>query len=127
MMYHDIESADRLNEKRGTSAYLYVTPAEAFRRQLELIRSLGLHVSTWSGYLQAMRTGRADLSRTVILTFDDGHESVESVAMPIMNEFGIRWQAKQIHFERRPVAPTSASRLGHWGAWLQSYCTDRTG
>ena len=88
MMYHDIESADRLNEKRGTSAYLYVTPAEAFRRQLELIRSLGLRVSTWSGYLQAMRTGRADLSRTVILTFDDGHESVESVAMPIMNEFG---------------------------------------
>lgn len=87
-MYHDIESVSRLNEKRGTSAYYYVTSAETFRRQLELIHSLHLQVSTWSGYLQAMRAGCADLSRTVILTFDDGHESVERVAMPIMSEFG---------------------------------------
>ncbi|MEK9137986.1 MAG: polysaccharide deacetylase family protein, partial [Bacteroidota bacterium] len=88
LMYHDIEAVGCPNEKLGTSAYYYVTSAKTFRLHLEIIRSLHLDVLTLSGYWRAMKEGSINPNDTVILTFDDGHESIERVAMPIMNEFG---------------------------------------
>jgi peptidoglycan/xylan/chitin deacetylase (PgdA/CDA1 family) len=53
-----------------------------------MIRSLNLEVRTLSQYRRALNERSFDPNRTVILTFDDGDETVERVAMPIMNEFG---------------------------------------
>lgn len=88
LMYHDISDGDSSVERVGSSADYYTTSAGTFRSHLEIIRSLDLEVLTLTGYWRAMKEGRIDCDRAVILTFDDGDESVARVGLPIMREFG---------------------------------------
>jgi len=88
LMYHDIEDGNVSNEKRGTPPYHYVISADTLRQHLELIASLNLKVVTLSQFLARSADESIDPARAIILTFDDGHESVERVAMPILASYG---------------------------------------
>ena len=88
-MYHDIEASDRLNEKRGSPAYHYVISSAEFRRQLDCIAALKLNVMSLSAYYSGLAQGTVETDRCVVLTFDDGHESTEQLALPILREYGM--------------------------------------
>lgn len=88
LMYHDIEDDTRPNEKRGTLPYHYVVSADTLRQHLDRVAALKLNVVSLTEYLKRLPAGDLDPARTLILTFDDGHESVERVAMPILREYG---------------------------------------
>lgn len=87
LMYHDFEDVSQPSEKRGTDAYYYTLSAESFRQQMDLVASLELSVLTLSDYSR-LQDNSTDLSRAVLLTFDDAHESVERVALSIMRSHG---------------------------------------
>lgn len=88
LMYHEIESDASPTDELNPSTRCYAISAATFRRQLEMIQSLRLEVRTLSQYRHQLNERSLDPNRTVILTFDDGDETVERVAMPIMSEFG---------------------------------------
>ncbi|MCX7021239.1 MAG: polysaccharide deacetylase family protein [bacterium] len=60
----------------------------AFRRQMEFIRSSGLPVLHLTDYLDALGRG-GGAERGVVLTFDDGYESVYREAWPLLRELGL--------------------------------------
>ncbi len=60
----------------------------AFRRQMEFIRSSGLPVLHLTDYLDTLGRGE-DAGRGVVLTFDDGYESVYTGAWPVLRELGL--------------------------------------
>ena len=62
---------------------------EKFRKQLEVIRQLGITVISLEEFI-AWKQGRNDLpERCVLLTFDDGWRSVHTDAFPILREMGM--------------------------------------
>ena len=62
---------------------------EKFRKQLEVIRQLGITVISLEEFI-AWKQGRKDLpERCVLLTFDDGWRSVHTDAFPILREMGM--------------------------------------
>ncbi|OGD75059.1 MAG: hypothetical protein A2Y64_05070 [Candidatus Coatesbacteria bacterium RBG_13_66_14] len=60
----------------------------AFRRQMEFIRSSGLPVLHLTDYLDTLGR-KGDAGRGVVLTFDDGYESVYTGACPVLRELGL--------------------------------------
>jgi len=70
-----------------TPASTSVTP-ETFDAHLDFLAEGGFHVADLETVVQALRTG-ADLpDSTVVLTFDDGYESVYETAFPRLRERG---------------------------------------
>jgi peptidoglycan/xylan/chitin deacetylase (PgdA/CDA1 family) len=80
LTYHKVQDRPELG---GT--WLTV---RAFRRQMEFIRSSGLPVLHLTGYLDTLGHG-GDPGRGVVLTFDDGYESVYTGAWPVLRESGL--------------------------------------
>jgi peptidoglycan/xylan/chitin deacetylase (PgdA/CDA1 family) len=68
---------------------LNVDPA-TFRAQLVGLRERGFRFSTIGEILQAIQRGSSPPRRTVVLTFDDGYESVYRYAWPVLRELDIR-------------------------------------
>ena len=67
----------------------YVTPAE-LREQLDYIREQGYTTITMLEFMKA-RKGKAQLpEKPIILTFDDGYEDNYSVALPMLEERGMK-------------------------------------
>ena len=79
LAYHKVQSRPELG---GT----WLTP-RAFRRQMEVISSSGLPVLYLTDYLEALGRG-GETGRGVVLTFDDGYESVYTGAWPVLRELG---------------------------------------
>jgi peptidoglycan/xylan/chitin deacetylase (PgdA/CDA1 family) len=80
LTYHKVQNRPELG---GT--WLTV---KAFRRQMELVRSSGLPVLHLTDYLDTLGRGE-DAGRGVVLTFDDGYESVYTGAWPVLRELGL--------------------------------------
>jgi peptidoglycan/xylan/chitin deacetylase (PgdA/CDA1 family) len=80
LTYHKVQNRPELG---GT--WLTV---RAFRRQMELVRSSGLPVLHLTDYLDALGRG-GDAGRGVVLTFDDGYESVYTGGWPVLRELGL--------------------------------------
>jgi peptidoglycan/xylan/chitin deacetylase (PgdA/CDA1 family) len=62
--------------------------AEAFERQLQLIRRFGYRVLTLAEVAAYLEQGRLPPRRSLALTFDDGCEEVATVAWPILKRYG---------------------------------------
>jgi peptidoglycan/xylan/chitin deacetylase (PgdA/CDA1 family) len=78
--YHDFSESDPETEMR-------IRPSK-FRRQLEVIRELGLTVVSMDQFVR-WKGGELDLpERCVMITIDDGWKAVYTDAFPILREFG---------------------------------------
>ena len=83
LLYHDL-TADPVS-RNGM-----VVPAHEFRAQMALLKECGYQAIT-APQLEAHLTGRGTLpDHPILITFDDGYESVYTLAYPILREFGLR-------------------------------------
>lgn len=83
LMYHAIEDDSHPSGAVGGEVG-YVVGADDFRRQLEFLSSAGYRT-----LLLEEVTGN-DLGKSVVITFDDGHESNHLLALPLLKEYGFR-------------------------------------
>ncbi len=80
LLYHHIEG------ETSTSRYQVSVPD--FREQMNILLELGYRPIPISLFLDALLEGKEIPEKPVVITFDDGHESVYENAFPIMNELG---------------------------------------
>jgi peptidoglycan/xylan/chitin deacetylase (PgdA/CDA1 family) len=82
LMYHEIGLPSETNSR------LAVSPS-AFAAQLAYLEDAGFKTVT-AGTLSALLAGNIEElpDRTVVLTFDDGYDSLHSRAMPLLDQYG---------------------------------------
>jgi len=84
LMYHSI--SDNLFGKSHPYYQINTTP-EVFARQMRWLRSNGYHTLDLTQMWTAMETGD-DLSKTVVITFDDGYRDFYTDAFEAMRQCG---------------------------------------
>lgn len=80
LLYHHVEN------EVSTSRYKVSIPA--FEAQMAALDEMGFTAITMSLFLEALFDGSDLPEKPVVITFDDGHESVYNNAFPIMQEYG---------------------------------------
>ena len=69
---------------------LWTTGASEFERQMQLLKDMGYHAVTLDE-LHEWQTGRRELpGKPIVITFDDGDQSVYDLALPILARYGFR-------------------------------------
>ena len=63
-------------------------PPRTFEWQMHQLHNSGFHVIPLSLLVQCLRTGTPPPDRSVVITFDDGLESVYTYAFPVLERFG---------------------------------------
>ncbi len=81
LLYHHI------SDEAPGSRY-YVTVAE-FKQQMESLKEWGYTTISISLLVEALKNGAALPPRPIVITFDDGHQSVYDNAFPIMQKLGL--------------------------------------
>ena len=84
LMYHGIESDDQPAGYDDPGDLLYVLKKEQFYQQMKYLCDNDYHVAN---LLDLNKTEQLP-EKTVVITFDDGHRSDYTVALPILKEFG---------------------------------------
>lgn len=86
LMYHalEVEPYDSGYTKKGDR--IYVLSAKTFREQIEYLFSEGYKTYL----LHELSQIRESPERKIVITFDDGHESNNKIAFPILKEFGFK-------------------------------------
>jgi peptidoglycan/xylan/chitin deacetylase (PgdA/CDA1 family) len=84
LMYHSI--SDNLFAK-SHQYYQINTSPNIYARQMRWLRDHGYRTMDLPEMLAAMQAGQ-DLSKTVVITFDDGYRDFYTDAMPVMKECG---------------------------------------
>ena len=80
LLYHRIEAPKHES--------FYYVPPEKFEEQLALLRNWGYTTITLDTLMTSIYKG-ADLpARPILITFDDGQESIYTTAFPIMQKYG---------------------------------------
>ncbi len=94
LMYHALESASNPCGLTGGGELVYVLPEEDFRRQMRLLNEMGIEVvlpgDDEPPEPRAARSSPHAGSTRVVLTFDDGHVSNHSAALPALSDLGFR-------------------------------------
>jgi peptidoglycan/xylan/chitin deacetylase (PgdA/CDA1 family) len=85
LMYHYIRVNPVPTDKVGFG--LSVTP-DAFATQMAYLHSVGAHTVTLAQVMAALKGGPGLPPRSVVLTFDDGHDDFATQAVPIMKRYG---------------------------------------
>lgn len=86
LMYHALEDSGHPAGAHGQGEQLYVLQAAQFREQMAYLYRQG-----FSTYLLEELAAMAERpEKAVVVTFDDGHESNYSIAIPQLKEFGFR-------------------------------------
>jgi len=80
LLYHHVGEGDALGR--------YQVSEQAFMEQMAILRDQGYQTITVMTLLEAIRSGAALPSRPVIISFDDGNQSIFDTAYPIMDEQG---------------------------------------
>ncbi|MEA3327010.1 MAG: polysaccharide deacetylase family protein [Chloroflexota bacterium] len=80
LLYHQVENEVSTNR--------YQVSIPDFRAQMAALQDMGFTVITISHFLEALLDGSELPEKPIVITFDDGHESVYMHAFPIMQEFG---------------------------------------
>lgn len=80
LLYHHIE--DNHDDSR------YRVSMADFRSQMNALHEMGYQTIPISLFLDALLEGAHLPEKSVVITFDDGHQSVFDNAFPIMSEFG---------------------------------------
>jgi peptidoglycan/xylan/chitin deacetylase (PgdA/CDA1 family) len=76
LMYHELSLSQ--------DAYQYTIPVNIFREQMETIADLGKRGISVSELMNGSN------ENSVVITFDDGHATDLSIALPVLKEFGFR-------------------------------------
>ena len=85
-IYHAIEDSAHPAGTRNPGEQLYVLSVSQFREQMEY-----LHREGYKTYLlEELQTLTEWPDKAVVLTFDDGHESNFTLALPILQEFSFK-------------------------------------
>ena len=81
LMYHFVGTEqDAVMEKNYVSQ-------QGLGRQMELLKKFGFHVISMKEY-EAIRKGvEKPRGREVVITFDDGHKTFETLAVPVLKEY----------------------------------------
>jgi peptidoglycan/xylan/chitin deacetylase (PgdA/CDA1 family) len=85
LTYHAVHPTLDVWQKQKASDRWYAVTANQFHQQMEYILRAGYATSLLSAFLT-----KQTHPKSVILTFDDGHESNYGVALPILQRFGLR-------------------------------------
>jgi peptidoglycan/xylan/chitin deacetylase (PgdA/CDA1 family) len=85
LMYHYIRVNPVASDTVGFG--LSVTP-DAFAQQMAYLHSVGGHTVTLAQVMSALNGGPGLPSRSVVLTFDDGHDDFATQAVPVMQRYG---------------------------------------
>jgi len=80
LLYHRVEN--------DVSMSRYQVSIPDFRAQMAALKDMGFTVITISHFLEALLDGSDLPEKPIVITFDDGHESVYQNAFPIMKDFG---------------------------------------
>ncbi|MBU8921892.1 MAG: polysaccharide deacetylase family protein [Bacteroidales bacterium] len=105
LMYHALESPDMPCGLQESGELVYVVDESRFRLHMTLIEKSGARVTLPGDSLSSSTRG------DVILTFDDGHRSGYSLALPILSESGLSaiffittdWTGKDHYLTREQI------------------------
>lgn len=86
LMYHALEDASNPAGSKNPGEQLYVLSRDAFYGQMEYLHNNGFTVLLLDELLQLDEWPE----RGVVLTFDDGHQSNYTIALPILEKFGFK-------------------------------------
>lgn len=86
VLYHHIGQAPRDMEPLS----LYYVETKVFDRQMHLLKEAGLRAISLDELVTARNEGCQDLSRTFVLTFDDGYLDNFTNAFPILLKYGLK-------------------------------------
>lgn len=86
LMYHALEDEQHPAGAKDQGEQLYIVSVNNFRDQMQYLSSNGLKTYLLDELVNL------DIwpQKAVVLTFDDGHESNHTLALPILQEFGFK-------------------------------------
>ncbi|HEX3607559.1 MAG TPA: polysaccharide deacetylase family protein [Candidatus Dormibacteraeota bacterium] len=85
LLYHYIRGNPRASDREGFR--LSVTP-DNFARQMALLHADGVHTVSLADVMNALTGGPPLPPRSVVLTFDDGHDDFAFRAVPVLSQYG---------------------------------------
>jgi len=83
------EEERREEKKEEKKTPEYTISYEEFEREIEEIKGRGLKTLTASEYVAMLKNGKVEKG-SILLTFDDGYESVYTVVFPLLKKYGIK-------------------------------------
>lgn len=86
LMYHAIEDREHPAGMKDAGDQLYVLKLAQFREQMGYLHKEGFRTFL----LEELVSDRKLPEKVVVLTFDDGHESNYTLALPVLQEFGFK-------------------------------------
>lgn len=115
LLYHRIDR----------SSLSTATPPTVFRRHLQWLKERGWRALTAEEFSFFMRGGKAFPPRSFVITFDDGYESISSVALSTLKEFGYHAIAfistKLLHHEPAVGEAVPADKeMSSFMSWTQA-------
>jgi len=90
LLYHDLESPECPNEKTNRAARDTVVTASNFEGQIKKLVDKGYTSISLSDYFDFKCSKSPLPSRPLIITFDDGHYSNYSLALPVLKKYGFK-------------------------------------
>lgn len=87
ILYHRILSREEYDSVTPATERIFTIPEQSFRAQMQYLRDHGYHPVSPEAVLDYVEHGATLPEKPVLITFDDGCESVYSRALPILQEF----------------------------------------
>ena len=88
LLYHRLVTREQYDVIRPATERRFSIPEESFRAQMHYLRDHGYHPMSAAAVLDRVEHGALLPRKPVLISFDDGCESVYSRALPILREFG---------------------------------------
>lgn len=88
LLYHRLMSREDYDRVEPRTEKLFGMPADRFREHLSFLRTGGYNPVSADQVMEYLELGEPLPSKPVLITFDDGCESVYRIALPILREFG---------------------------------------
>lgn len=119
LLYHDLDSLDLDNEKKGSAAHDTVVRVEAFESQLRFLSAAGYQSLSLSDYFDKRATLQGSGEKRIIITFDDGHHSNYYLALPLLKRYGFTatffvvasWIGEKYHLTEEQIREMSAQGM----------------
>jgi peptidoglycan/xylan/chitin deacetylase (PgdA/CDA1 family) len=83
LMYHALDDEQNPTGAKDLGEQLYIVSVDNFRKQMEYLHSNGFRTY----FLEELLTRKDWPHKGIVITFDDGHESNYTLALPILQEF----------------------------------------
>ncbi len=88
LLYHRLVTAEQHEAITPPMEQRFSIPEQSFRAQMQYLRDHGYHPVSTDAVLDFIERGVSLPEKPVLITFDDGCESVHSRALPILRHFG---------------------------------------